>query len=168
MYDSYICVTDSIICMTWLIRTCHMTHAHVRHKSIICVPWRIHMCHMAHIYLCRDSFIRVTFKYARWTFAHTRYSHQQAHTQAHTRAHTHRNVHTHKWIRTHKRIGTFGLARWSTLRNLPPQRILTVHAVFNTKNAHAHLSSSLLMSFVHSCGVSSCGHRPILDWRRQD
>jgi len=101
IYDSYICVTDSFICMTWLIHTCHMTHAHVWHESVICVPWRIHMCHMAHIYLCRDSFIRVTFKYARWTFAHAIFTPTSTHTQAHTHAHTHREKWAHTQIDMH-------------------------------------------------------------------
>ena len=51
---------DSFVCVTWLIRTCDMTHSYVWHDSFICVTWLIHVCDMTHWYVWHDSFIRVT------------------------------------------------------------------------------------------------------------
>jgi len=47
---------DSLIHVTWLIRTCDMTHSYVWHDSFICVTWLIHILHVWH-----DSFICVTW-----------------------------------------------------------------------------------------------------------
>jgi len=35
-----------LICVTWLIHKCDMTHSFVWHDSFICVTWLIHMCDM--------------------------------------------------------------------------------------------------------------------------
>jgi len=43
----------TFICVTWLIRTCDMTHSYA--------TWPIHMCDMTHSYVWHDSFIRVTW-----------------------------------------------------------------------------------------------------------
>jgi len=50
-----------LICVTWLIRVCDMTHSCVWHDSFICVTSLIHMCDMTHSYVWHDSFIRVTW-----------------------------------------------------------------------------------------------------------
>jgi len=42
---------DSLICVTWLIHMCDMTHSYVWHDSFICVTWFIHMCDMIHSYV---------------------------------------------------------------------------------------------------------------------
>ena len=44
---------DSIICVTWLIHICAMTHSYAWHDSFIC----LHVCDMTHSYVCHDSFI---------------------------------------------------------------------------------------------------------------
>ena len=48
--DSFKCVTCLIMCVTWLIQMCEMTHSNVWHASscvwhdsFICMPWLIHM-----------------------------------------------------------------------------------------------------------------------------
>jgi len=51
---------DSLICVTWLIHMCHMTHTYVWHDSFICVTWLIHICDMTHSLVLYDSFIRVS------------------------------------------------------------------------------------------------------------
>jgi len=59
---------DSFICVTWLvrkcdilIRTCDMTHSYVWHDSFVCVTWLIHMCDLTHSYVWHDSFVCVTW-----------------------------------------------------------------------------------------------------------
>ena len=49
------------MCVTWLIRTCDMTHLYVWHDSFICVTWLIYMCHLTYSGACHDSFICVTW-----------------------------------------------------------------------------------------------------------
>jgi len=67
----------SLVCGTWLIHMCDMTHSYVCHDSFICVPWLIHsficatwlvhmrdvthsyMCAMTRSYVCHDSFVYV-------------------------------------------------------------------------------------------------------------
>ena len=39
---------DSLICATWLIHMCNMTHSHVRHDSFIWATWLMHMHDMTH------------------------------------------------------------------------------------------------------------------------
>jgi len=48
-------------CLTWLTRTCVMTHSYVSRDSLVGVSWLMHMCDMTHTYVCRDSFICVTW-----------------------------------------------------------------------------------------------------------
>jgi len=45
---------DSLIRVTWLIDTCDMTHWYVWHDSLICVTWLIDMCDMTHWYVWQD------------------------------------------------------------------------------------------------------------------
>jgi len=40
-----------LICVTWLIDMCAMTHWYVWHDSLICVTWLIDMCDMTHWYV---------------------------------------------------------------------------------------------------------------------
>jgi len=60
---------DDYMCVTWLIRTCDMTHSDIWHASFICMTclrtqrrltWPIHMCDMPHSYVWHASFICVT------------------------------------------------------------------------------------------------------------
>jgi len=46
---------DALLCVTWLIATCHMTHSYVSHDSFLHVTWLIPMCHMTHSYVSHDS-----------------------------------------------------------------------------------------------------------------
>jgi len=52
---------DSLICVTWLIDVCEVTHWYVKwlidmwSDSLICVTWLIEMCDMTHWYVRRDS-----------------------------------------------------------------------------------------------------------------
>jgi len=55
---SFICL---LICATWLIHVCGMTHSYVWHDSLRCVTWLIHMCDMTHLDVWHDSFICVTW-----------------------------------------------------------------------------------------------------------
>jgi len=48
----FIRVTDSFLCVTWLIPTCEIPHSYVWHASFACVAWLIHMCDLWH-----DSFM---------------------------------------------------------------------------------------------------------------
>ena len=72
-----------LLCVTWLICRCDMTHSYVFHDSFICATWLIplydkthsymlygsfirviylmHMCDMTHSYVWHDSFISVTW-----------------------------------------------------------------------------------------------------------
>jgi len=59
---------DSVLCVTWLIHMCDMTHSYVWHDSFICVPCLVRMCDVTHSYMCHtqwyvcyDSFICVTW-----------------------------------------------------------------------------------------------------------
>ena len=60
---------DSFVRVTWLIRTCDMTHSYmcdmthsyVWHDSFICVTWLIRMCDTTHSYVWHDSFTCVTW-----------------------------------------------------------------------------------------------------------
>jgi len=69
-HDPLICVTwvipmcdvthsyvwhDSFICMTWVSRMWDMTHSCAWHESFICVTWVIHTCDMSHSYVTHDS-----------------------------------------------------------------------------------------------------------------
>jgi len=63
--DSFMC--DVIVCATWIISACDMTHfcvgvplACVWHDSFMCVTWLIHVCDMTHSCVWRDSFMCVT------------------------------------------------------------------------------------------------------------
>jgi len=51
---------DSVICVTWLIHMCDMTHSYVWRDSFICVTWHIHMCDTTHSCVWHDPFICVT------------------------------------------------------------------------------------------------------------
>ena len=53
--------SDSLICVTWLINICDMTHWYVWHDSFICATRLIDMCDMTHWYASHDSLIRVTW-----------------------------------------------------------------------------------------------------------
>jgi len=37
---------DSVVCVTWIVRTCDVPHAYVWHDSFVCVIWLTHMCDM--------------------------------------------------------------------------------------------------------------------------
>jgi len=51
-------MTQSFICVTWLMLMRDTTHSYLWHDSCICVTWLIHMCAMTHSYAWYDSFVR--------------------------------------------------------------------------------------------------------------
>ena len=55
-----VCHEECLICATWRIGMCDMTHSYVWHDSFICVTWLIHMCDMTH-YVWRDLSMCVIF-----------------------------------------------------------------------------------------------------------
>ena len=52
-------VRDSIMCVTWRIQMCDMTHSHVRHDSFKCVTRLIHLRDMTYSYVWHDLSICV-------------------------------------------------------------------------------------------------------------
>ena len=63
---------DSLLCETWLIATCAMTHIYVRHDSgrMSHVSWFIAACDMTHCYVCHDSLLRVPWLIATCVMTH--------------------------------------------------------------------------------------------------
>jgi len=45
-----------LMCVSWLIHVCALSHLFVCHDSFMCAPWRIHTYFMTHSYTCHDSF----------------------------------------------------------------------------------------------------------------
>jgi len=49
-----------LMCVTWRIDMCDVTHWYVWRDTLICVTWRIGMCDVTHWYVWRDALICVT------------------------------------------------------------------------------------------------------------
>ena len=131
----YLCVTVRIVhvreldllrvyeqqgyyCVTWLSRTCNMTHPYVRHDSCMCVTWLIHMCDMTHLCVWHDSSICATWLIYVCDMTHLDAGTEDRFTKIHTyiRTHTHTYIHTHihTYIHTHTHTWTLSdTLRWS-------------------------------------------------------
>jgi len=51
--------TMPLLCVTWLIHTCDMTHSYVWHDSFLRVTWLIHTCDMIHSHVWHDAPIKI-------------------------------------------------------------------------------------------------------------
>jgi len=121
---------DWVLCVTWSIRLCDMTHSYLRdvthsyvgHDSFICVTWLVLMCDMTRSYVWHDSCICWTWlvhKYASYVYESVMSyipmnlvtyvyehvmscTHHTIHTHTHTaKSHSHTHTHTHAHTHTH-------------------------------------------------------------------
>jgi len=96
--DWFTCVTHSHICMfvcfcgamSWLIRTCDMTHPHVRHDSFVCTHVSVH--EWSHVIIT----IKAQHAPARRILSFACHTHTQTHGYTHTLTQRHADTGAHR------------------------------------------------------------------------